>query len=308
MKNLILFFFSLILIYSCNSDDTETAGNDDDDIENLVYSETIDGDLSNNNTSPTLVTFTAGNNVVVAEQNLENPDYFIFLIPEGYELSQINVAANLLGGLVYGETNIGSNILPEMGTLSEAIGFTGALASGEYTIWLNQTGETSKTTLNFVLTMVEIIEVELENVVYNESTDGDLSNNGTMPTSITFAAGSNIIIAEQASTNPDYFTFVVPEGYELSQIHVENFDTPDVAFIGIENGTSINGETADNLLGGFVYGEPNINTNILPAMGALTGATGFMETLPAGNYTIWLNQTGTSSNTTLDFVINMSAI
>jgi len=140
---------------------------------------------------------------------------------------------------------------------------------------------------------------------YDESTDGDLSDSSTSPTSITFELGDNIIVASQTSDGPDYFTFSIPEGYALSQLVVDDFDVNDPGFIGIANSTVINGATAADLLGGLVYGATNIDEDILPEIGTLNGATGFTGVLPSGDYTIWLNQTGSASTATLNFVVTM---
>jgi len=196
---------------------------------------------------------------------------------------------------------VGTDILPAMSSLPGAIGFSPALPAGEYTIWLNQTGTISSATINFVITMA----TGVQNVVYNETNDGDFSNDNLAPTVVNFTAGDNRIISDQISGNTDYFTFVIPAGYQLTQINLDSFDVPDPGFIGIANGTSIAGQTAADLLGGLVYGQSNVGTNILPEMGTLPGATGFTGTLPAGEYTIWLNQTGGASAATLNFVVNM---
>ena len=73
----------------------------------------------------------------------------------------------------------------------------------------------------------------------------------------------------------------------------------------IASGAMINGNMAPDLLGGLVYGDSNVNTDILPEMGMLDGATGFTPPLPTGTYTIWLNQTGTVSAATINFVLSM---
>jgi len=142
-----------------------------------------------------------------------------------------------------------------------------------------------------------------ENIAYNETSDGNLSNSSVMPTIVTFTAGDNIIISNQDPSNADYFTFTIPEDYELSEINVEDFDISDPAFIGIAMGTSINGQSAEDLLGGLVYGQDDIDTNILPEMGTLLDATGFTGVLSSGEYSIWLNQTGSLSSVTLNFKI-----
>jgi len=147
--------------------------------------------------------------------------------------------------------------------------------------------------------------MDVDNVVFDESTDGDLSDDSSAPTSIAFSAGDNIVISDQVSGNADYFTFTIPTGYQLAEINLDNYTASDAGFIGIAEGVTLSGNAAEDLLGGLVYNDTNVSTNILPSMGTLSGATGFTGALPSGDYTIWLNQTGGMSTATLNFVLNM---
>ncbi|MEW4924271.1 hypothetical protein [Algibacter sp. 2305UL17-15] len=143
---------------------------------------------------------------------------------------------------------------------------------------------------------------------YNEDLSGDLSSDNTSPTSLAFVVGQNTINANQSSSDVDYFTFSVPSGHELTQIVVDDYQSSDDAgFIGIANGGTFpkdraNTEASD-LLGGLIYGLPNRGNDILADMGALNGAQGFTGALPSGSYSVWLNQTGASSEVFLNFVI-----
>ncbi len=143
---------------------------------------------------------------------------------------------------------------------------------------------------------------------YNENLSGDLSSINTTPTALVFVGGQNTITATQSSSDVDYFTFTVPAGYQLSQIVVDDYQSSDDAgFIGIVNGNTFTTDAmntnASDLLGGLVYGVANRGNDILSDMGALPGAQGFTGALPSGNYSIWLNQTGATSETALNFVI-----
>ncbi|GAL68111.1 hypothetical protein [Jejuia pallidilutea] len=151
-------------------------------------------------------------------------------------------------------------------------------------------------------------EPPIQSFDYNENLSGDLSNLNTAPDVLVFVGGQNTITASQSSNDVDYFTFTVPDGYELSQIVVDDYESSDDAgFIGIVNGSTFPTDAAttnaSDLLGGLVYGVPNRGNNILPNMGTLNGAQGFTGALPAGAYSIWLNQTGATSETALNFII-----
>jgi len=146
----------------------------------VSFSESVDGDLSDDFAAPTdLGTLGLGDNTVEAQQgDGGDVDYVTFTIAEGEQLSAIILddyaagtgnlafiglqegaafttaanatgASDLLGGLTYGEANEGSDILQAMGDLGGAIGFDGPLGAGTYTLWLNQTGQPS--TASFTL-------------------------------------------------------------------------------------------------------------------------------------------------------------
>jgi len=90
MKKLFLPFLCLITIYSCsNDDDVNIINNNTPIIEDLVYSEAVDGDLSNDSNAPTTIMVTAGDNRVVSDQMSGNTDYFTIVVPDGHQLAQI---------------------------------------------------------------------------------------------------------------------------------------------------------------------------------------------------------------------------
>ena len=146
--------------------------------------------------------------------------------------------------------------------------------------------------------------------VWNESVDGDLSNNPLAPTVLTFAPGANDVIGEaggpprpgaKAPFDQDFFTFIVPTGYELRSLNAVTVDlfTPGdkFAFIAIQSGPQIThdvsppsfGGSAAGLLGWLHVAPGDQGTNILSAMGAAgDGATGFVGPLGAGQYSVWV--------------------
>lgn len=155
--------------------------------------------------------------------------------------------------------------------------------------------------------------VVTENVVYDESVDGDLSLDNNAPTVIEFTPGDNHVISTQMQTvdQANFFTFQIPEGYELSQLIVDSYEgSDDLGFIGIDAGSFI-ATTPPSFIGGLSYGTANVDTDILPAMGdssnpaavAISGF-GFTPPLNATQYTVWLNQTGANSSSVLNFVVS----
>ncbi len=137
--------------------------------------------------------------------------------------------------------------------------------------------------------------------VWNESINGDISNNRLAPTSVTLAPGSNDVIGsvQGSPSDIDYLTINVPSGDELSQIILESFTSTDQkGFIGVQSGTTFTqpptGTDVTQLLGytHFGPGAGNVGADILPSMGIGAGAQGFTAPLAAGPYTFWIQQLG----------------
>jgi Dockerin type I domain/GEVED domain/Bacterial Ig domain len=162
-------------------------------------------------------------------------------------------------------------------------------------------------------------------------TDNPLSADNNNPTNLgTLAAGSNLVsgLIEAAKTvgNVDVFTFQIPTGFELAGLFVLNYDylippsNPNErnAFLAIDDSTTFpynSNELDINLnpnldetlfLGGTVFGLDDLpgvgGGNILPRAGVITGR-GFTGPLPAGVYTIFIQQTGPANTYTLDFSV-----
>ena len=156
---------------------------------------------------------------------------------------------------------------------------------------------------------------DVEDLVFDENTDGDLSNDNTVPTAITLQQGNNRIIANQVgvdSRDVDYFTITVPNGFQLSELVLDVYEAEDnnPAFLGIVSGNTFpvdvindGNPEASQLLGGILYGDDNVGNDILSIAGQLQDAIGFDDELAAGEYTFWLNQTGTSSGGTFNFIL-----
>jgi len=135
-------------------------------------------------------------------------------------------------------------------------------------------------------------------VIYDEASDGDITDDATNPLALALGDGSNVISGEVVAGDIDYVTVNVPEGYVLSALELANYESvDDVAFIGIQQGTVFTEPPTDtnaaNLLGFTLFGADVEGTDILPAIGNGAGAQGFTPPLEAGDYTFWIQQTGT---------------
>lgn len=134
-------------------------------------------------------------------------------------------------------------------------------------------------------------------VVYNETTNGDLSNNGLIPTVISFHSGSNQVLGTTgrgSTVDRDYFTFTIPENNLFSGIwELPGTTAGGVSFIGLQAGPQLtlptNTQTAAGLLGWYHYDASLVNTDLFPLMSiSANGSSGFTPPLSSGTYTIWI--------------------
>ncbi len=156
-------------------------------------------------------------------------------------------------------------------------------------------------------------------IVYDEAVSGDLSNDGLNPTSISLEVGSNQIFGVYGLENvsdidPDYFTVTIPAGHQLVAL-VELAGTQvgsAVAFFAIQAGSQVtlfpSPPDATGLLGWTHFGPTAVDVDILPAIGqGELGATGFVPPLPAGDYALWVQDTG-PGNSSYGFDLVVAAV
>lgn len=149
-------------------------------------------------------------------------------------------------------------------------------------------------------------------VAWDESVDGDLSGDRSAPTAVSVALGGNELIGETIRNDLDYVTFSVPTGAELSALYLDRYLSEDpVAFIAIQQGSVFTepntGTNPANLLGWLHVGEEHLGSDILPAIGTGDSSQGFTPPLPAGDYTLWIQQTG-QSLTAYTFDMQITAV
>lgn len=137
------------------------------------YDEAVNGDLSGVRSAPSSLALEAGSNPISGVTIAGDLDYLTLHVASGYALSQLvmtsfvsadNLAfmaiqsgtqftepndaanvANLLGWTHVGPEigAVGTDYLALMGGGSGAIGYTGPLPSGDYTLWIQQTNAQS---------------------------------------------------------------------------------------------------------------------------------------------------------------------
>ncbi len=160
-------------------------------------------------------------------------------------------------------------------------------------------------------TLIDCGTAEASNL--SETDAGDLSDDIGAPTPFVVGPGVSTLTANTVSGDLDYATFTVGPCDTLSQLTVENYTSDDgdaVAFVALQSGNvftvPFEGGTTDvtALLGYSHFGLADIGQDILPRIGEGAGSIGFTSPLPAGDYTIWINQTGSESQGVLNFQVD----
>jgi hypothetical protein len=131
--------------------------------------------------------------------------------------------------------------------------------------------------------------------VWDEGAIGDFSNNGLVPTVLTFSLGSNRVIGTTGNPGTgidrDYFSFSVPTGMALTSLMVlsNTSVSGSSSFIGIQAGPQLtvtpSGGGVENLIGFAHYGNDQVGTDLLPFFGIAGG-------LASGTYSVWVQELG----------------
>lgn len=162
---------------------------------------------------------------------------------------------------------------------------------------------------------------------YVETVNGELSGNNLAPTQLGAAMlGSNTISGRVSAGDADIFNFAIPVGFRLSTIVVTSFSTSAGSanmFLSIDSGPTYefsfeeinNQANLPNLnlvLGSALVGTSagvNVGSDILDDLGnsaAFQLGAGFTPPLPAGTYSVYIQETGAFSNYGLSF--NVTAV
>ena len=164
-------------------------------------------------------------------------------------------------------------------------------------------------------------------LVYVESTDGELSSDSTSPTVLNFMPGANSVsgrvtnITDSGFTTADIFTFTIPTGAQLDTIVLDSFSsTSGALFMAFGAGSQFsvtpsdlnNNFTLGTSLGASTIGTTEVGLDILGDDGNNLTAdlsalgSGYTVPLAPGDYTFYLQETGSFSDYGLTF--NVSAV
>ena len=147
----------------------------------VVWSESVQGDLSGNRTSPSVVALLPGSNNVIATTQGGDQEYFRVTVPaatqltgvvlnsySAFDVSFIGVqqgatftvdpfaaqADDMYGYAHFGRGQLNTSILDDIGQGFDAQGFTPPLPAGTYTFWVQQLSGATSYDLNFQVTAV----------------------------------------------------------------------------------------------------------------------------------------------------------
>jgi len=144
---------------------------------------------------------------------------------------------------------------------------------------------------------------------WNETSNGDFSNNGLAPTAIALTTGSNHVIGTTgnsgAGVDRDYFTFTVPAGRVLTAIVLLNntYVSGGASFVGLQAGPQLtvspSGAGAEQLIGFMHYSGDLIGSDVLPLI-----TSKFPHGLSQGAYSVWVQETGGPVEYGFDFVLS----
>lgn len=156
-------------------------------------------------------------------------------------------------------------------------------------------------------------------VVHDEAVNGLLSNDNMNPTVLNFSIGENTVVGNvdeaRGSMNVDVFTFNVPVGAEWTSMTVDAYQSSDdVSFLAIDDTTTFpydvfeldqvnfGGLPENAFIGGTTFGSSDIGRNILGRAGNISGSR-FTPPLPSGDYTVYVQQIGSSTDYSLTFSV-----
>jgi len=159
-----------------------------------------------------------------------------------------------------------------------------------------------KITISAIALATALSTVSVANAgIFDEAVLGDFSDDRFAPTVLDFELGSNIVTNEVINSNDlsdgdrDYYTFSLSAGESIDSITLVDASNPlggfdSTAFVGLafDSIFDFDADTFDGPgLEGFV-----LTTSDLVGTNILSETSGGLASLGAGDYSLWIQQTG----------------
>jgi hypothetical protein len=150
-------------------------------------------------------------------------------------------------------------------------------------------------------------------LVYLESSSGELSGAGGMPTALSFSLGNNTVsgmMGRSTSVDADIFQFTVASGESITSMFLSQYTPAGSAasgsFFAIASGSSINtGDGSAHAANNLVSASSGefLSSSVLLGSKFSGGASTLTNPIGPGTYTVWFQETATTVNYTLNFVL-----
>jgi hypothetical protein len=150
-------------------------------------------------------------------------------------------------------------------------------------------------------------------IVWNESVNGDLSNDAAAPTPMVFSVGANTIQGTVINIDDrarDYVSFTVQPGHVLTAINLLEYSADDIGFVAINDGLTSyipDYSTEAYFKGGAHIVEPDVGSNLLDLFvtRSVTSNSLTSPELGPGDYSFLLQQTDpVVTSYALEFVVS----
>jgi len=143
----------------------------------------------------------------------------------------------------------------------------------KYTSFGQLTGDGSSITncFSYGTGVVTPDTIESSVTIWDESVNGDLSNNPEVPTPVGSVEGfaSSVFIVKNTLnlTDPDYFSLSIPTNKKVSEILLKSFSSSSSALVGIQSGIGWTAGNNPNLAVGIIQiDSTSLNQNLLSLM------------------------------------------
>ena len=151
-------------------------------------------------------------------------------------------------------------------------------------------------------------------MIWDESVDGDLSNNYRAPNFFALSFGSQSVfgtVTDQGTRDRDLFTIEIPVGGQLTALRLVSYSSSDpdnISFVGMQEGATLSQAPSDNFddaIGYALFGIDDIGKDLLPAITGNSFIPPFngLNPLPAGEYAVWVNETATTADYGIAFEV-----